>query len=134
MFPLLFRVAVQTSSRHRPRAWRVCASIRFDSNAAARRTDNEAENVNVGHSRFLAESSRHSQWRDDSKVPTGVGGLDNPSDEGSDIDAVQSGKGACIACFAFSGLELPGNFVDDVRRRIEQCRIDTLPDRMGLQG
>ncbi|GJE93134.1 hypothetical protein PsYK624_092930 [Phanerochaete sordida] len=67
----------------------MCASIRFNSNLAARKADNEAENVNVGHSRFLAESSRHSKWTDDSKVPTGTGG----PDEGSDFDVLQDGKG-----------------------------------------
>ena len=104
MLPFI-RVVVQASSRYKPHAWRMCASIRFSSNAPARQADNEFENVNVGHSRFLAESSRHSKWKDDPKVPTGTGGLDNHPDEDSNFDSLQSGKGACITGFALLGYE-----------------------------
>ena len=100
MFPLFFRVAVQVTSRHSAHARRACASIRFNSNISTKPVDNTAENVNVGHSRFLAESSRHSRWKEDPNVPMGHGGLDNHSDDDADYDALQGGKGVCSACSA----------------------------------
>lgn len=97
MFSLPFRVVVQTAPMRRscawPYAWRVCSRIRLNSSLAARQADNEAENLNVGHSRFLAESSRHTKWKEDSQVMTDMGGLDHNADKDPDLDALQSGKG-----------------------------------------
>lgn len=47
------------------------------------------ENLNVSHSRFLAEGSRAAKWTDDPATP-GNGGADSPAE---DYDALPDGKG-----------------------------------------
>ena len=48
------------------------------------------ESINVGHSRFLAESKPGTKWKENSKIP-GNGGLDHPVEE---YDTLPLGKGS----------------------------------------
>lgn len=69
----------------------------FGLHAASRRLlstkpPRNSENINVGHSRFLAESSSRSKWNETSQAP-GNGGLDSP---GEDFDTLPEGKGELL--------------------------------------
>jgi calcium uniporter protein, mitochondrial len=57
----------------------------------SREAANQAENINVSHSRFLAEGSRSTEWKESPNM-LGNGGLDH-KDEESDLDAMQIGQG-----------------------------------------
>ena len=72
----------------------MCPTIRpMATNAGpSREASDKAENVNVIHSRFLAESSRHTKWQENPKM-LGNGGLDRTEDD-CDFDALRAGQGS----------------------------------------
>lgn len=91
MFALLpgYRVASRAASSSWHSPVRICASLRFMS--TAQEAAMKKENLNVGHSRFLAEGRSSTKWTENSMVP-GNGGLDHA---GEDLDVLPSEKGTC---------------------------------------